>query len=124
MHCDCEILPTYTYYDHERGISQKLRPFTEPVAFKTSRELFRCEICGTFWRIDVPDKFQQRYVWKVGEYRDDWASAEFVEEQKQLLLQRRGGIADETCVWAGCDNKRVKGMAICIDHLYANGARR
>jgi hypothetical protein len=124
MHCDCEILPVYTYYDPERGISQKLRPFAMPVTKKNWRELFRCEICGTFWRIDTEDKYQQGYVWKVGVFRDDWASVEFVEQQKELLLQRRGGNIDVTSIWAGCDKKRVKGMAVCIDHLFSTGARR
>ena len=124
MHCACEELPVYTYYDAERGLSQKLRPFIASVAKSSWRELFRCEICGTHWRIDVEDKFQQRYVWKVGGYREDWATVEFEEEQKKLLRQRRGGETDEECAWLACGKKKVKGVAYCIDHLYATGARR
>ncbi len=124
MHCSCEELPVYTYYHPERGLSQKLRPFVVSVAKSSWRELFRCEICGTHWRIDVEDRLQQQYVWKVGRFRDDWATVEFVEEQKRLLLQRRGGETEEKCVWMGCEQKRVKGVAYCIDHLYETGVRK
>jgi hypothetical protein len=124
MHCACEELPVYTYYHTDRGLSLKLRLFVVRVAESSWRELFRCEICGTHWRIDIPDKFQQQFAWKVGDFREDWATVEFVDEQKALLLQRRGGETDEKCVWMSCEKKRVKGMAFCIDHLYATGARR
>jgi hypothetical protein len=118
MRCDCEILPVYTYFDPQRGISQRLRPFNEPVTASNWRELFRCEICGTFWRIDIEDKYQQRFVWKVGEYRDDWATVNLIDEEKELLLQRRGGNTNEACIWAGCEKMKVKsqvGMNRCIE---------
>lgn len=124
VHCDCDILPVYTYFDPVRGISQKLRPFTERVTTSKWRELFCCEICGTFWRVDIAGKFRQQFVWKVGEYREDWAIMDFVNQEKELLLQRRGGEIDEVCIWAGCGKKRVKNNAFCIDHLYAAGFRR
>jgi hypothetical protein len=124
MHCACEELPVYTYYHADHGLSQKLRPFIVSVAKSGWRELFRCEICGTHWRIDVEDKFQQQFVWKVGAFREEWASIEHVNEEKELLLQRRGGETEEKCVWAECTKRKVKGMALCIDHLYATGARK
>jgi hypothetical protein len=124
MHCSCEELPVYTYYDAERGLSEKLRPFLVPVAEANWRELFRCEICGTHWRIDIEDRLQQQFVWKVGAFREDWATVEFPEEQKALLLQSRGGLTEEKCAWLGCEKKKVKGVAFCIDHLYATGTRR
>ena len=124
MNCSCEELPVYTYYPAERGLSRKLRPFVATVAKSNWRELFRCEFCATHWRIDVEDKFQQRFVWKVGNDREDWATIEFIEEEKKLLLQRRGGETAGECAWIGCVKKKVKGVAYCMDHLYATGARR
>jgi len=124
MHCACEELPVYTYYYSERGLSQKIRPFIASVAKSDWRELFRCEVCGTHWGIDVEDRLQQQFVWKVGAFREDWVSVEFVDVEKELLLQCRGGVTEEKCAWIGCGKKKVKGVAYCIDHLYATGARR
>jgi hypothetical protein len=124
MPCSCQELPEFAYYVPGRSLSRKLRPLTKNVAKADWRELLQCRVCGTFWRIDVQDKFQERFVWKVGAFRDDWSSAEFVDKQKALLLENRGGEVDEACVWLGCGKKKVKGVAYCIDHLYATGARR
>jgi hypothetical protein len=124
MTCSCEELPEFAYYIPGRSLSRKLRPVTKPVAKSEWRELIRCEVCGTHWRIDAADKYQERFVWKIGSFRGDWATVEFVEKQKALLLEQRGGEVDEPCVWLGCEKKRVKGVAYCIDHLYATGARR
>jgi hypothetical protein len=124
MPCSCAELPDFAYYIPGRSLSRKLRPATKTVATANWRELLQCEACGTYWRIDAEDKFQERFVWKVGAFRDDWSSVEFVEKQKALLLEKRGGETDESCVWIGCEKKKVKGVAYCIDHLYATGARR
>jgi hypothetical protein len=124
MHCSCDELPRYTYYEASRGLSQKIRPFVVSVAKSEWQELFRCEICGIHWRVEIEDRFQQRYAWKVGEFRDDWAGVQFIEEQKALLLQRRGGETTRGCAWIKCERMRVRGVAYCIDHLFDTGARR
>ena len=123
MICPCENLPDFTYYIPGRSLSRKLRPITEPVQKENWRELVRCKVCGTFWRIDAQDKYQTRFVWRVGVLRPDWASVDFEEKQKALLLDRRGGETAETCAWIRCDRRKVNGVAYCIDHLYATGAR-
>jgi hypothetical protein len=124
MHCVCEELPEYTYYHSDHGLSQKLKPFIKSVEKKNWEELFRCDQCGTYWRIAIADRLQIQFVWKVGEYREDWAEARFAEKEKQLLLQCRGGEINEPCMWAGCDKPKVKGSAYCVDHLHASGWRR
>lgn len=122
MHCHCDELPEYTYYDEIRGISQKLIPFLAKLTECNWRELHVCTICETYWRIDSPDKFRPRYVWKVGLFRGDWSDIEFIDEEKRLLAQCRGGITDEKCIRANCGKPRIKGVAYCIDHLYEMGA--
>lgn len=85
-------------------------------------ELLQCTVCGCYWRIDAADKYQDRFAWKIGTFREDWATVEFPEKEKALLLQRRGGDTVEKCMWLGCEKRKVKGVAFCIDHLYATGA--
>jgi hypothetical protein len=123
MNCECASLPEYDYYTPGRSLSRKIRPVTKTVAREKWHELLRCEACGTYWRIDVADK-QERFAWKAGTFRPDWASPVFPEKEKALLLQRRGGETSEKCVWLGCEKRKVHGVAYCIDHLYATGARK
>ena len=102
-----------------------MRPFIlKPIDEKNWRELFRCRVCGTYWRIDTGDKYQERFAWKIGEFREDWADMNFVDEEKRLLVEHRGGVSDEACIWAGCGKPRVKGVVFCVDHLYETGARK
>jgi len=124
MTCRCAELPEYDYYTPGRSVSRKIRPVAKSIDRKNWRDLLRCEVCGTHWRIDVADKYQERYAWKVGAFRDDWADVDFEEKEKELLLVRRGGVTDEKCIWLGCDRLKVRGVAYCIDHLYATGARK
>jgi len=88
------------------------------------RELLQCHACGKYWRIDAADKYQERFAWKIGSYRSDWALPDFPGLEKALLLQHRGGETNEKCVWLGCERNRALGVAYCIDHLYATGTRK
>jgi hypothetical protein len=124
MSCHCAKLAEYDYYTPGRSFSKKIRPVTKIVARENWRELLRCDVCGTHWRIDAADKYQERFAWKVGDFRPDWATCDFTETEKKLLLQSRGGETKEKCVWLGCTKQRVNGVAYCVDHLYATGARK
>jgi hypothetical protein len=105
-------------------MSRKIRHTTTIVARENLRELRKCEICGTYWRIDGPRKGEGRFAWKIGDFRPDWALPDFPEREKALLLKRRGGETGEKCLWLGCEKRKVSGVAYCIDHLYATGARK
>ena len=85
--------------------------------------LMECPICAQLWRIDTPDKYQTQFAVKLA-VADDWASVDTVGLQKEYLLQSRGGTTDDTCIWAECNGKRVRGVVYCIDHLYETGARK
>ncbi len=124
MTCECAKLPEYDYYNPGKSLSRKIRPVSKIVAKANWHELLQCSVCGCYWRIDAADKYQDRFAWKVGAFRDDWADVEFPDKEKALLFQRRGGETDEECMWLGCHRKKVKGVAFCIDHLYATGARK
>ena len=124
MNCSCANIPEYDYYTPGRSLSRKIRPVSEIVGHANWRELLRCKVCGTYWRIDAADKYQERFAWKIGQYRADWAIPDFPDREKGLLLGRRDGETAEKCIWLGCDKNRVRGVAYCIDHLYATGARK
>lgn len=124
MICECDHLPEYDYCTPGRSLSRKIRKVSQTVARENDRELRVCRICGTHWRIDGARKGEGRFAWKVGGFRSDWATREFPDREKALLLQRRGGETAEKCVWLGCDERKVRGVAYCIDHLYATGARK
>jgi hypothetical protein len=37
---------------------------------------------------------------------------------RQMVIERHGGLGDATCLWHGCNNKVLRGMAFCPDHVY------
>lgn len=85
-------------------------------------QLHQCGDCGQLWTVDVPDYPHSEYAVKIPS-RDGWQSFDTAPARKQLLLRTRGGTTDEHCIWAGCEQPRVRGVVYCLDHLYANGAR-
>lgn len=85
--------------------------------------LFRCKACGQHWSIDEWDKYVDRVITKINDV-ENWEATDSTNLRKDLLLSSRGGTTGEECAWAGCSGKQVKGVALCIDHLYATGARK
>jgi len=95
----------------------------EQVAVGNWIVLFRCKRCGQHWSIDEWDKYQVRVITKVSNV-ENWETTDSTSLRKDLLLRSRGGTTSQECAWQGCDGKQVKGVVLCIDHLYATGARR
>ena len=84
--------------------------------------LMQCPSCGQLWRVDEWDKYQLQGATKLAR-REGWKTFDDTSARKQLLLSMRGGTTPEPCVWAACEQPRVKGVVYCLDHLYATGAR-
>jgi hypothetical protein len=120
MKCQCSNLPESFYLDEGPKEFEKALHQEDAQNWRT---LYSCPQCGTLWVIDVWDKGQERVVIRVKE-RTAWTSEQRTDERKRLLLQSRGGTTNDTCVWSGCNGKRVKGVAYCLDHLWNTGARR
>jgi hypothetical protein len=113
-------LPPAFYADEApEGFLGSLDKKAAPAQWKT---LGICPKCGAQWAIDVEDKYQEQVIMRVAD-PEKW-DGDSDEVRKGLLLRSRGGLTEEKCLWAGCDNKRVIGVVHCIDHLYATGARR
>jgi hypothetical protein len=84
--------------------------------------LAQCPRCEQLWRVDEPDKYQVQCATKIPR-REGWQTLDDTSARKQLLLSVRGGTTTEPCIWAACEQPRVKGVVYCLDHLYATGAR-
>jgi len=118
--CHCPTLPELIYYDQRpSGFEDSFAK----VADGPWVELFRCGLCGQLWRIDVWDKYQVRFAAKITT-QNGWIEFNTTTFQKSLILKERGGYGDSTCICINCNNPTVKGMLICIDHLYGNGNRK
>jgi hypothetical protein len=86
-------------------------------------ELYKCKACSQYWRIDVWDKLQERFVVRIEDTKN-WEGFDITPLIKALIIKNRGGVENQDCAWVGCKNKKVKGVAYCIDHLYKGGVRR
>ena len=119
MKCNCLSLDNAFYLEKApagflEGLTQK-----ETGNWKY---LCLCPICGTYWAIDEWDKYFDQVVTRVTNI-ENWDVASEAD-RKNLLLESRGGLTNEICAWVECTKMRVKGVAYCIDHLYATGARK
>lgn len=88
------------------------------------KELKSCPSCGALFAVDVWDKYQHQVVVRVTDIAVWERTANDVSVRKALLLSSRGGLQDGDCAWAACHQRRVRGVAYCIDHLSDGGARR
>ena len=118
--CTCSQMPEILYYE-DTTIS--FRQDLDKIETGGWIELHKCRICGQCWQIDVWDQGQERFVAKIEDIKN-WKVFDISPLVKNLIIKNRGGTTDQECVWANCKNKRVKGVAYCINHLYENGARR
>jgi hypothetical protein len=120
MRCQRASVPEASYLEEvPRGFKDHL----VQLDMKNWMRLFRCSECGASWVIDEWDRYQWQVVFRVAT-GEDWAAVDRETQRKQLLLKSRGGNASESCIWVGCSNPRVQGVAYCLDHLYATGARK
>lgn len=120
MSCRCFSLPLAFFAEEApRGFVDSL---VEKAVSQNWKRLRACPVCGALWAVDEWDKYHDQVVTRVSDM-SRW-DADSEEERKGLLLRSRGGTSDEKCVWSGCKKKRVRGVAMCIDHLYATGARK
>lgn len=120
MSCRCISLPSMFFT--EEAPDGFLPSLTERAVSQKWKLLYACPNCGTLWAVDEFDKYQHQVVTRVSD-PSKW-DEDSEEGRKGLLLRSRGGTSDEKCVWSDCEKKRVRGVALCIDHLYATGARK
>ncbi|MBG21926.1 MAG: metal-binding protein [Idiomarinaceae bacterium] len=84
--------------------------------------LMKCPTCGQLWRVDEWDKYQPQYAVKLPT-SENWQAFEAIPLIKKKMVENRGGISEQLCMWRNCNEKQVNGSAFCVDHLYETGAR-
>lgn len=119
--CNCTDLQATFFLDEApTGWLDRLEEI-ESGRWKTLR---RCSDCSALFSVDVWDQGQHQVVARI-EDPDRWEEeAEETDRRKALLLRSRGGYDEEPCIWAGCNEPRVHGVAFCLGHLWSAGARR
>jgi hypothetical protein len=119
--CGCNSLPDIFFIDETPwGWVNGL----ETIATDTWMTLRRCPTCSQLFSVDVQNHGHLQVIARISD-RERWQEeADSVERHKQLLMRSRGGTQAEPCMWAGCNQPRVRGVVHCLDHLYEMGARR
>jgi hypothetical protein len=114
--CDCAVCPRFfRIEDYASPFLARLeRISTKGDGWTTLR---RCPICEQHWQIDEYDKYQAGLAIKVAE-PGAWLTFDDRPVRKEYLIQRRGGLGTERCIWAGCSNTVLKDSAHCPDHAY------
>ena len=118
MSCPCSKLPQLVKVEDHNDLLKCL----EKIEAGNWVSLFRCRECKQHWRVDDWDKLQIQFAVKISE-AIHWQEFDDIPLHKQFLLESRGGLTEEKCIWQGCSNYQVKGVAYCIDHLFQTGAR-
>jgi hypothetical protein len=117
MNCNCQELPSLVSL-HEFKAFLTYKSLLETRDWK---EIFQCLDCGQKWIVDIPDKLQVRRAVR-GDNTDE-VESRMRDLIKNRIVNRRGGLEAEDCIWDKCRNKRVKGFSMCVDHLYDAGHR-
>jgi hypothetical protein len=117
MPCECSQLPNILKVDGHPAIGR----FEELDTGNWVR-LVRCPACGQLWSVDEWDKFQTQFAIKVPQ-REGWREFDTMPLRRHYVIEARGGTTDEKCIWSGCEQRRVRGVVYCGDHLYRIGVR-
>lgn len=117
MSCKCSQLPDIVKLDDHPAIGR----FDELETGDWVR-LVRCPHCGQLWSVDEGDKYQTQLAVRIPK-NEGWRELDTTPLRRRYLIQSRGGLTDEKCIWLGCEQRRVRGVVYCVDHLYKIGAR-
>ena len=121
----CEQLPAALWLDHDVPRSAfEARLATVGTVAGGWVTLARCKECGQAWRVDLPDRLQVCLAIKTPSAdAGQWTPADDREVRLAYLVQSYGGEGADPCIWLDCPHHALKGIAICAEHAYKNGAR-
>ena len=83
-------------------------------------ELYKHKDDGTFWRLAVEGKFEQRFLVRIDDLTN-WSMFDSGPLEKALLLHQRGGLTDEVCIQQGCSERTIQRSAFCLNHTFLSG---
>jgi len=119
MPCQCSKLPEIVRLDDYRSIGQDSDELESDV---WKWQLVRCRNCGQLWSVDPWEKLERQFAIKISQ-QDGWRELDKTPLRMEFLIQSRGGLTDEKCIWAHCSGRRVRGVTLCAFHLFQSGAR-
>lgn len=110
----CALLPSAFWLD--RDFSRK--EFEETLDFDGTDQsgwIVRasCRDCGQRWRVDHSDGRNVALAIKVTE---PWTAEQDRSARIEYLRRSFGGDDNARCVWAGCSNRALRGVAMCAEH--------
>jgi hypothetical protein len=112
MPCNCRDL------DDCVGYGESEAKFVEHfllVAEQPYLRLYRCQNCGTHWKLDVDDRSD--FAIKVPS-AENWEQFDDSSILRQFFVRFHGGEGSQKCCWAGCTGNVLRGKLICVDHAY------
>lgn len=84
--------------------------------------LMTCPECHQLWRVDDMAKYQTCYAVKIST-QENWEIFDIESLIKDKMIENRGGLTENYCMWTKCDSKKVKGSTFCVNHLWETGSR-
>ena len=135
MPCQCAELPSCVNYGE---LEREFVRWFEVVAEHTWVRLYRCLHCDTHWQLDFDDrsdfaiKVAAPHSWldlirsgrfgraltTLAKVMENWPDFDDKPYRREYFVRSHGGESDRQCTWAGCRNRALKDMAICVDHAY------
>jgi hypothetical protein len=115
--------PAISYFHSGTAFAQRALAQLEFLDRADWYELYRHKIDGTHWRLEAADKYQQRFLVRIDDI-GNWKTYDSSPLEKGLLLESRGGLSSEACMWRHCGAPSLKGSAYCLDHTYEKGVRK
>jgi len=119
-------MPDWPAIDYFDSNEPRCRSRLDELAFVAQEgwyELYRHKTDGSLWRIDVEDKYQQRFMVEIKDSAS-WHTFDSGPLQKQLLFGSRSGDSEQRCLVAGCQRHALHGLAFCLEHAYERGIRK
>ena len=116
---DCADLPDVFWLEHDYPrlrLEQRLTALSSlPVV--VGIVVARCNDCGQVWRVDKSDGRSVAMAIKVAAL-DAWKDEDDRAAQIEYLKRSYGGDDIAKCIWAGCQNRALKSLAMCAEHAY------
>ena len=114
--------PDISYFHEGRKFEKEVKSDLEIIERKNWKILCRAKSDGSYWILDETDKYQTRFLVRLP-CPENWSEFDTVELEKNLLLESRGGLSGDNCLWKQCGQKALIGSAYCLDHTYEAGTR-
>ena len=112
--CNCrELDDIVACGDDEDDFIQAKR--LRPVRAKQDAGLYVCPVCRCYWQVDHMQRGPQAI--KVSDPLR-WESFDDRPYRLKFLEQWHGGRSLERCIWAGCQEPALNGIAFCVEHAY------